>query len=63
MTTVYGKLCKTIKLDDDHIWDNSGTIEDSIDKLESQIDNWQITLIYKKYKHKRMTKDKDDDDI
>ena len=31
--------------------------------LKSQIDDWQIALIYKKYRHKKMTKNKEDDDV
>ena len=31
--------------------------------FKSQIDDWQIALIHKKYKHEKITRDKEDDDI
>ena len=45
----------------------SGTILEQLKTwrgyLESQIDNQQTALIHKKYRYKRMMRDKEDDDI
>ena len=45
MTRGPSKLRKTIEPDVDHVWNGSGTIEDSADSLESQIDNRRTALI------------------
>lgn len=39
MTESPGKLNKTIKPNDDHIWNGSGRIEDLAGSFESQIDD------------------------
>ena len=46
MTEGLGKLCGTIKPDNDQIWNDSGMIEDSAGSFESQIGDQQIALIY-----------------
>ena len=40
-----GKLRGMIKPDGDHVWNGSGTIEDSAGSLESQIDDRRTALI------------------
>ena len=46
MTGGPGELRKTIKPDVDHIWNGFGTIEDLAGSFESQIKDWQTTLIH-----------------
>ena len=58
-----GKLRRTIESDVDHVWNSSGTIEYLVGSFESQIGDWQIALIHKKFRHKKMTRDKEDDDV
>ena len=41
-----GKLCGTIKLDGNHVWNGFRTIEDLASSLESYISDWQIALIH-----------------
>ena len=45
MTGGLGELRGTIVPDNDHVWNGSGTIEDSAGSLESQIDNRRTALI------------------
>ena len=63
MTGISDKLRGTIKPNGDHVWNSFGTIEDLKNSFESQIGDWRIALIYRKYKHERVTRDKEEDDI
>ena len=45
MTGGLGELRGTIEPDGDHVWNGSGTIEDSAVSLESQIDDRRTALI------------------
>ena len=45
MTGGPGELRGTIKPDGDHVWNGSGTIDNSAGSLESQIDDRQTALI------------------
>ena len=58
-----GKLYGIITPDSDHVSNSSGLMEELADSLESQINDWQITLIHRKYRHKKIMKDKEDNDI
>ena len=58
-----GKLCGTIKPDNDHVWNGFGIIEDLVGSFEPQIDDQQTALIYRKYRYKKMTRNKEDNDV
>ena len=58
-----GKLCGMIEPNSDHVWNSSGMIEDSASSFESQIGDWRTALIYKKYRHERMARIEEDDDV
>ena len=58
-----GELRGTTKLDGDHVWNGSGTIEGLEVYLESQIDDRQTSFDPKNVQTWKMTRDKEDDDV
>ena len=59
----FGKLCGTIKPNDDHVSNGSRTIKSSVVYFETQIGDQLPSLDSKNVQIWKITRDKEDDDV